>query len=159
KKQIDHLRDALGADVVHMHLYSSNEVLAKRYANRGEASGLKELSSYEEVAKDPTERGVAELRDDADVAIDTERSNVADVLIRAAAALGLLPEADARLVDVLVGGQYGSEGKGNLAFFLARDYDLLVRVGGPNAGHTVPLPTPFTHRLLPSGTQANEQAK
>lgn len=159
KKQIDHLRDALGADIVHMHLYSSNTVLAERYANRGEVSGLKELSSYEEVAKDPTERGVAELRDDADVAIDTERSNVADVLIRAAAALGLLPDADARSVDVLVGGQYGSEGKGNLAFFLARDYDLLVRVGGPNAGHTVPLPTPFTHRLLPSGTQANEQAK
>ncbi len=159
KEQIDNLRDALGADVVHVHLYSSEKVLAKRYQLRGDASGLKELSSYEEVARDPTEHGVTDLQNDADVAIDTERSNKADVLIRAAAALGLLPDADARLVDVLVGGQYGSEGKGNLAFFLARDYDLLVRVGGPNAGHKVPLPTPFTHRLLPSGTQANERAK
>jgi adenylosuccinate synthase len=158
KGQIDHLRDAV-ADVVHVHLYSSHQVLTQRYQDRGEASGLRELSSYEEVAKDPTEQGVIDLHVDADVAIDTERSNVEDVLIRAAAALGLLPDADARLVDVLVGGQYGSEGKGNLAFFLARQYDLLVRVGGPNAGHTVPLPTPFTHRLLPSGTRANERAK
>lgn len=158
KAQVDALRDALGAAVVHVHLHSSLQELSRRYEDRGDSSGLRELSSYAEVAKDPTEQGVLELQSDADVTIDTERSNVEDVLIRAAAALHLLPDADARLVDVLVGGQYGSEGKGNLAFFLARDYDLLVRVGGPNAGHKVPLPTPYTHRLLPSGTQANEQA-
>lgn len=159
REQIEFLREALGADVVHVHLYSSEQVLSQRYKDRGNASGLKELSSYAEVAEDPTEQSVAHLNQEADVAIDTERSNEADVLIRAAAALGLLPDADVRLVDVLVGGQYGSEGKGNLAFFLARDYDLLVRVGGPNAGHKVPLPTPYTHRLLPSGTQANDGAR
>lgn len=159
REQIEFLREALGADVTHVHLYSSRQVLSQRYEHRGNASGLKELPSYADVARDLTEQGVVHLKNDADVAIDTERSNEADVLIRAAAALGLLPDADVRLVDVLVGGQYGSEGKGNLAFFLARDYDLLVRVGGPNAGHKVPLPTPYTHRLLPSGTQANEQAR
>mgnify|MGYP002377160868 FL=1 len=58
----------------------------------------------------------------------------------------------------MVGGQYGSEGKGNIAFFLAPEYDLLVRVGGPNAGHKVPIAGSFVHRLLPSGTLANETA-
>jgi adenylosuccinate synthase len=79
----------------------------------------------------------------------------ADVEVRTAAHLGLSGRAGSALVDVVVGGQYGSEGKGNVAFYLARDYDLLVRVGGPNAGHMVPRHNgvPFTHRLLPSGTQ------
>lgn len=156
--QIEALRKALGIDIVHVHLHSSTHVLAARYAERGEASGIKELASYDDVAKDPTEQGVTALIGDADVAIDTARSNVKDVLIRAAAALGLLPDADSRLVDVLIGAQYGSEGKGNIAFFLAREYDLLVRVGGPNAGHKVPLPTVYIHRQLPSGTRANERA-
>lgn len=43
-------------------------------------------------------------------------------------------------VDVLIGGQYGSEGKGVVAAEIARNYGLSVRVGGPNAGHS------FTHR-------------
>ena len=43
------------------------------------------------------------------------------------------------MIDVVVGGQYGSEGKGHLAAALV-DQDnfrnVLVRVAGPNAGHT-----------------------
>lgn len=38
---------------------------------------------------------------------------------------------------VLVGGQYGSEGKGAIAAHVADDYDVHVRVGSPNAGHTI----------------------
>lgn len=37
---------------------------------------------------------------------------------------------------VLVGAQYGSEGKGSIAHTLARNFDIHVRTGGPNAGHT-----------------------
>lgn len=39
----------------------------------------------------------------------------------------------------MVGGQYGSEGKGKVAHFLARERNAAaaVRVGGPNSGHTV----------------------
>jgi adenylosuccinate synthase len=60
----------------------------------------------------------------------------------------------ARLVDVMVGGQYGSEGKGHVASYLAGEYDFLVRVGGPNAGHKVyEEPKPFTFHHLPSGTR------
>lgn len=42
-------------------------------------------------------------------------------------------------IAVVVGGQYGSEGKGAIAAYLSASQDHLfaVRVGGPNAGHTV----------------------
>lgn len=40
-------------------------------------------------------------------------------------------------LTVLVGGQYGSEGKGAVAAHVANDYLVHVRVGSPNAGHTI----------------------
>jgi len=39
-------------------------------------------------------------------------------------------------VDILFGGQYGSEGKGVIAAHIASDYDMHIRVGAPNAGHS-----------------------
>ena len=42
------------------------------------------------------------------------------------------------MVDVLVGLQWGDEGKGKIVDFFAKDYDLVARFqGGPNAGHTL----------------------
>ena len=40
-------------------------------------------------------------------------------------------------VTVVVGGQFGSEAKGKVISFLANEYDVAVRTGAPNAGHTV----------------------
>ena len=40
-------------------------------------------------------------------------------------------------LTVLVGGQYGSEGKGAIAAHVANEYNVHVRVGSPNAGHTI----------------------
>ena len=42
-------------------------------------------------------------------------------------------------VSVVVGGQYGSEGKGKVTHWLARKQQAryAIRVGGPNSGHTV----------------------
>lgn len=40
-------------------------------------------------------------------------------------------------VTVLVGGQWGSEGKGKLAHVITDDYSVHVRTGAPNAGHTI----------------------
>jgi len=42
-------------------------------------------------------------------------------------------------VTVVVGGQFGSEGKGKVAHYLAREMNarIVVRCGGPNSGHTV----------------------
>lgn len=42
-------------------------------------------------------------------------------------------------ISIVVGGQYGSEGKGKVAHYLARERNAAaaVRIGGPNSGHTV----------------------
>lgn len=40
-------------------------------------------------------------------------------------------------LTVLVGGQYGSEGKGAVAAHIANEYQMHIRVGSPNAGHTI----------------------
>lgn len=42
-------------------------------------------------------------------------------------------------VDIVVGGQAGDEGKGKISAYLAvkNDYEYSIRVGGPNAGHTI----------------------
>ena len=42
------------------------------------------------------------------------------------------------MVDVLLGLQWGDEGKGKIVDWLAKDYDVVARFqGGPNAGHTL----------------------
>ena len=40
-------------------------------------------------------------------------------------------------VTALVGGQLGSEGKGSIARHMADEFDVAVRTGAPNAGHTI----------------------
>ncbi len=78
-------------------------------------------------------------------------------MVRAAARLGLYGKSIDRLVDVLIGGEYGSEGKGHVASYLSPEYGYLVRVGGPNAGHKVfEVPEPYTFHQLPSGTRCSE---
>lgn len=61
-------------------------------------------------------------------------------------------------VTVVIGGQYGSEGKGKLVSYLAATSSRksnVVRCGGPNAGHTAmgPLGT-YQLRQVPSGVVA-----
>ena len=42
------------------------------------------------------------------------------------------------MIDVLLGLQWGDEGKGKIVDFLAESYDVIARFqGGPNAGHTL----------------------
>lgn len=41
------------------------------------------------------------------------------------------------MVTVILGGQIGSEGKGKIAAFLSHNFEMSIRTGGPNAGHTV----------------------
>ena len=69
---------------------------------------------------------------------------------------------------VVVGGQFGGEGKGKISAFLTRkeEIDICIRCGGPNSGHTFvaedgrtvllrQLPTgyirPNTRLLIPAG--------
>jgi adenylosuccinate synthase len=149
--QIDAFRRAFGTAVHHVHLTADQKVLAGRYGQRG--TKTKEFRSYAEVKRSVTERDVEKLAETADIVIGTARCSSDAVLLRATALLGLYPRAILTLVDVLVGGQYGSEGKGNIVGHIAPEYDLLVRVGGPNAGHKVfAEPKPETYHHLPSGT-------
>lgn len=58
------------------------------------------------------------------------------------------------MVDIIVGGQGGDEGKGKIAAYLAikDNYDYCVKVGGPNAGHTVFVKgKPIALRSIPAG--------
>lgn len=153
--QVDAIRKSFGSRVVHVHLTAPPEVLADRYANR--AGEIRELASYEEVRRNPTEKRVERLAKIADIVIDTGRCTDADVHARVAGHLGLYGRGVERLVDVLVGGQFGSEGKGHIASYLAPEYHVLLRVGGPNAGHTVyEEPKPYIFHHLPSGTRCSE---
>jgi adenylosuccinate synthase len=153
--QIEALREGLPRQVVHVHLDASEQELERRYRRR-KRTRFKEKATYAEVLDNPTEKQVPSLKDNADVVIDTELNTELDVEVRAAAYLGLSAHRPGGFVDVIVGGQYGSEGKGNIAFAIGGEYDLLCRIGGPNAGHKVPLGEPFTHRLLPSATMTSE---
>jgi adenylosuccinate synthase len=149
--QIDAIRRAFGTAVHHVHLTANESVLASRYKRRG--TKTQEFGTYDEVRRSRTERNIEALAGAADIVVDTARSSSDAVLLRATALLNLYPRAILALVDVLVGGQYGSEGKGNIVGHIAPEYDLLVRVGGPNAGHKVfAEPSPETYHHLPSGT-------
>ncbi len=62
-------------------------------------------------------------------------------------------------VDILLGLQWGDEGKGKVVDFLAPKYDLIARFqGGPNAGHTLEFDG-IKHVLhqIPSGIFRDEQ--
>jgi adenylosuccinate synthase len=56
-------------------------------------------------------------------------------------------------VDVLLGLQWGDEGKGKIVDFLSPQYDIVARFqGGPNAGHTIEfLGKKYVLHLIPSG--------
>jgi adenylosuccinate synthase len=154
-EQVEACRRALGIScrVTHIHLMAQPEVLAERFASRirPEDAGL----SWRQAMQAPQEMTAASLAEVADLVVDTTPLTPADVAIRVSAYLHPCMKR-APNVDVLVGGQWGSEGKGNIAFALAPEYDLLVRVGAPNAGHKVRAAdgSIYTHRQLPSGTRA-----
>ena len=56
-------------------------------------------------------------------------------------------------IDVILGLQWGDEGKGKIVDFLAEKYDIVARFqGGPNAGHTLKFGgKKFVLHTIPSG--------
>ena len=152
REQIDAVRADYGSCVVHVHLTAPQEGLAMRYESRKRSGRERSLLRYIE-ADGLAVDDITALREDADLCIDTNRSDPGDTLVRVASHLRLYSTPSHKCVDVMVGGQYGSEGKGQIAGYLAKNYDVLVRVGGPNAGHKVRSQngTVFTYHHLPSG--------
>lgn len=156
--QIEAIRRAYGAEVHHIHLTATEDELRKRYDDRSRADD--EAVEYDDLKRNQTERKIESLAEVADIVVSTDRCSEEAVLVRATALLNLYPRSNDALVDVLIGGQFGSEGKGNIVGHIAPEYGLLVRVGGPNAGHQVyaePKPEKYYH--LPSGTQRAPNAK
>lgn len=161
-RQFKYLRKSYGYSVKHIHLEASRETLLERYVTRKASRGDRKAieAEYARVKSNRTEKQVNSLCEKADLVINTENSTEEDVLVRVAGALGILAPLDQPLVDVVVGGQFGSEGKGQVSAYLAPEYDALVRIGGPNAGHTVyAIPEPEVFHLLPSGTSRAPDAK
>ena len=162
EEQVQSIRQ-LPAWVFHVHLTASREDIQSRWASRGDPEDLAR------VIANRTEAGVPSLAGVADLVIDTSRNTLADVRARLLPVVekasrmptGKRGSASDKLVDVLIGAQYGSEGKGHVAAHLAPDYDVLLRVGGTNAGHTVIHDggrSQFIFKSLPSGTLANPEA-
>ena len=155
-EQIQAIREAYGPAVIHVHLTAPIDELERRF-NQRRQQGRERDFKYSEVRENPTEKQIGDLSKIADIVINTKRCTEEDVLIRTVSHLKVRIGKGTGFVDVVVGGQYGSEGKGQVAAYLAREYDLLVRVGGPNAGHTVfGTPEPYAHHQLPSGTTKSE---
>ena len=135
-KQLETFRSERGLAVVHAHLWAPTNTLKERFHSKRKELSAEE-KAYEEVDIIKDERYIAAFKSDADVRINTLRTDAPETLVRVAARIGLFPSTKKKTVDVIVGGQYGSEGKGHVAGYLARSYDVLLRVGGPSAGHTV----------------------
>jgi adenylosuccinate synthase len=151
------LRKAFGPRIHHVHLTADKDVLAAR--RRGRDGPSSEMQDYHDLSRSRTERNVGKLANLADIVIDTGRCTPDAICVRATALLGLYPRSATPLVDVLVGGQYGSEGKGNIVGHIAPEYDILVRVGGPNAGHQVYGEPVETYYHIPSGSERAPNAK
>ena len=162
--QITAFREAYGQSVVHIHLHAEEAWRRERFIARaleGDFKSREEAGAkFDAYAADPTEMGVFEFKDNADLVIHcSESADGRDQVVRAASFLRLYPPLDRRNVDVIVGGQFGSEGKGQVAAFLAPEYDCLVRVGGPNAGHKVFADPPHVFHIIPSGSVKAVEAK
>lgn len=138
------LRKWQDLEVVHIHLEGDPDTLHTRYKKRGGGEDYWTVSSQEPVP--------SIMRRDADLVLNIERTTPTDLVRLALGHLGVRPpEAE---VDAIIGGQYGSEGKGHVVSYLAPEYKVIVRVGGPNAGHTVISPSsgePVSFYHLPSG--------
>jgi adenylosuccinate synthase len=157
-EQVRLLRASAGGQrrIFHVHLTAQENDLAERFRTRARAEDAS--LTWSEAMQAVGETTVDTLGEMADVLIDTTRLTVTDIAIRVEARIYRAQPSRPQNVDVIVGGQWGSEGKGNLVFALAPEYDLLVRVGAPNAGHKVLNHdgTVYTHRQLPSGTRATD---
>lgn len=153
--QVRALRGRFGT-VFHIHLHACDEVLGARYLARDPAH--REFASYAEVRRSPTEAAMSDLVRIADLVLDTEYADPTTLAEITVAFRGRRRAVPRPVVDVIVGGQYGSEGKGNVCAAIAKRYSGLIRVGGPNAGHLVKDP-PYKYVQLPSGTQSNPDAR
>ena len=69
-----------------------------------------------------------------------------------------LQSAASPKVDVVLGAQWGDEGKGKLVDILSKNYDICARVaGGSNAGHTIVVDVSLIVSILGSLIHSHSQ--
>ncbi len=157
-EQINRIRERANFKVLHVHITADSNVLRSRFKSRRAQhdAGL----SFDDAIGHPNEAKMQDLELAADLVLDSGRTSLEDSCIRVKARIGAYAGPDIRCVDVIVGGQYGSEGKGHIAAYLSQEYQVLVRVGGPNAGHKVARPNDvYTYHHLPSGCRYHPTAE
>lgn len=148
--QLNHFRKETQWDIVHVHLYGPQSQLEAQFASKAK----KENIDYQSADPIESKEDINSFKDDADIRINTDRTDNLDTYTRVAARLRVFSNPEEKCVDVLIGGQFGSEGKGHIAGALSKSYDLIIRVGGPNAGHTVSSGSGvYTYHQLPSGSK------
>ena len=155
-EQVKFIKDSFWPNVIHIHIAPRREVFRKRYSNaKADVSGTNNI--YDDVQENMNENKTKDLEESADLVIETEHCTIQDVFTKAMSFIKVSGSKERGYVDVVVGGQYGSEGKGQICSFLANEYDILVRVGGPNAGHyVIEKNDTYIYHLLPSGTGRNK---
>lgn len=148
-KQLEFFRAHRETKIIHVHLFAGENHLRARFDQK--YGGDTGYNSADIIKR---ESDIKRFKEDADIRINVEGTYGSDTLVRVAAQLNLYPAPETKNVDVIVGGQFGSEGKGHIAAYLSSEYDYLMRVGGPNAGHTVSGKKDiFTYHQLPSGSK------
>lgn len=62
-------------------------------------------------------------------------------------------------LTLVIGGQYGGEGKGLITAHLAQKSDILIKIGGPNSAHSFGIDKKiFRVRMIPSGANLGPQS-
>ena len=111
-------RNAFGRNIVHIHIEAPPDTLRTRFETRRAQCGYEPIN-YDSVKESKTERNIDTLKNDADISINTHRCREEDVQIRVAGLLGLYSYTQTKNIDVIIGGQFGSEGKGNVVAYLS----------------------------------------
>ncbi|CAM9926750.1 unnamed protein product, partial [Ascophyllum nodosum] len=106
-----------------------------------------------EATSTPTSPPSASADDDRIVELQQAVKRIEDMLERQTMSPKKPNHGHKGVVDVVLGAQWGDEGKGKLVDMLSQKYAICARVaGGSNAGHTIVVgDKTFKFHLLPSG--------
>lgn len=116
--QLERFRQQRNFEVMHTHLYAPRIELERRFERKNIKEHRRPSETYSRADLIKNERDIVRFKEDADVRINTLRTDSRDTLVRVAARLGLYAPSGSRCVDVIVGGLYGSEGKGHVSAYL-----------------------------------------
>lgn len=155
--QISALNNAFGKNCVKVFVTANDGILCDRFTSR---DADHDKLGYANAKKHYIEKAIYGLIPHVNLVVDSGSVRFDDYYRQVAGRLGLTYKYR-KCVDIVVGGQYGSEGKGQVVAYLADvdKYDLLIRSGGPNAGHKVWEPNgAYCFHHIPSGTRVNKNA-